>query len=87
MRSSSDPADMQRVIDQVLAKIGGELAGKVPPFRSLEVGMVLEVVTEPDGLFPHSASTTRRMRGTLEIEGKTHEIAQEDVTRYEFQYP
>jgi hypothetical protein len=87
MRSTSDPADMQRVIDELLAQAGGGSATRLPPFRSLEVEMVLEVVTEPDGLFPHSSSTTRRMRGTLELDGEMREVAQEDVTRYELEYP
>jgi hypothetical protein len=78
---------MQRVIDELLAQAGGGSATRLPPFRSLEVEMVLEVVTEPDGRFPHSSSTTRRMRGTLELDGEMREVAQEDVTRYELEYP
>jgi hypothetical protein len=86
MRSTSDPDDMRRVIEAVFAKLGAQDL-KVPAFRSLQVEMLLEVVTEPDGLFPHSVSTTRRMNGTVELDGQTREVSQEEVTRFQLDYP
>lgn len=86
MRSSADPEDTKRMIEAFIQSFAGRALPQAPVFRALEIESVLLVVTEPDGLIPHSHSLTRTIRTTVSVGDKEQRGEQVELTQASYAY-
>lgn len=88
MRSVADAEDSKRLIESFLASVaGGRSLPATPIFKTLEIENVILLVTEPEGLIPHSCTITRSTRGTVSVDGQEQRVEQVDETLVSFTYP
>ncbi len=87
MTSTADPEDAARVTQAMISKLALDSSLPGAAFTTLEIENVLLVVTEPNGLVPHSLTLTRTIRGTVRAEGKEQAIEQVDRTDTHYAYP
>jgi len=78
--SRIDQGDAERLLAAVATKLGLSGARNAPIFRSLEIETFLRVVTEPDGLIPHSYNLTKTLRGNVSTAGEKQFLEQIDET-------
>jgi len=86
MRSVADAADVKRMIQALMASLAGNAAAQAPAFTSIDVENVIRLVTEPEGLIPHSYTLTRIFTGTLSGGGADQSFEQTDETQVRYTY-
>ena len=85
MITKPDPEEMKTFLQAFLAKFpGGE---KVPRPSAFDLVTEIRLLTEPEGMLPHSLSIVRRTTVTMEIEGKTNQAERLDETKTSYTYP
>ena len=86
LKSVPDPEAMKRVISTFMSRamkdLGGDELGAAIRGMDIETGLTL--ITEPDGLLPHSFTWTKTIRVTALAAGQESSMEQIDTTRASF---